>query len=158
MCLCFCDFYVPNVPLLFLPFRFYHGYDNYMTYGLVHDELKPLAKTFTDSLVQLRNLKLEHLPQQHHGSALTLVESLSRVYVNTVSVSQPCYHWGTTQNLKRAVLWLPENLTFHVDARIHLLQCNIRVLGGLVSAHILATDSTNSLVQRNYKNQLLILP
>ncbi|XP_028085164.1 alpha-mannosidase I MNS5-like [Camellia sinensis] len=71
---------------------------------------------------------------------------------------QPCYHWGTTQNLKRAVLWLSENLTFDVDARIHLFECNIRVLGGLVSAHILATDSTNSLVQRNYKNQLLILP
>ncbi|CAL5421746.1 unnamed protein product [Camellia sinensis] len=121
---------------------FYHAYDNYMTYAFSHDELKPLARTFTDSLVELGNLKLEHLPQQHHGSALTL----------------PCYHWGTTQNLKRAVLWLSENLTFDVDARIHLFECNIRVLGGLVSAHILATDSTNSLVQRNYKNQLLILP
>ncbi|CAL5394530.1 unnamed protein product [Camellia sinensis] len=64
-----------------------------MTYAFPHDELKPLAKTFTDSLVELGNLK-----------------------------------------------------------------CNIRVLGGLVSTHILATDSTNSLVQRNYKNQLLILP
>ncbi|KAI8002890.1 Alpha-mannosidase I MNS5 [Camellia lanceoleosa] len=63
-----------------------------MTYAFLHDELKPLAKTFTDSLVELGNLK-----------------------------------------------------------------CNIRVLGGLVSAHILATDSTNRLVQRNYKNQLLIL-
>lgn len=37
------------------------------------------------------------------------------------------------------------------------MQCNIRVLGGLVSAHILATDSTNKLVQGSYKNQLLIL-
>ncbi|KAI7985298.1 Alpha-mannosidase I MNS5 [Camellia lanceoleosa] len=75
------------------PVKFYHAYDNYMTYAFPHDELKPLAKTFTDSLVKLGNLK-----------------------------------------------------------------CNIRVLGGLVSTHILATDSTTRLVQRNYKNQLLILP
>ncbi|KAI7990362.1 Alpha-mannosidase I MNS5 [Camellia lanceoleosa] len=93
--------------------KFYHAYDNYMTYAFPHDELKPLAKTFTDSLVKLGNLK-------------------------------PCYHWGTTQNLKWAVLRLSENLTFDVDARIHLFESNIRVLGGLVSAHILATDSTNS--------------
>lgn len=37
------------------------------------------------------------------------------------------------------------------------MQCNIRVLGGLVSAHILATDSANRLVQGSYKNQLLTL-
>ncbi|CAL5391571.1 unnamed protein product [Camellia sinensis] len=60
---------------------FYHAYDNYMTYAFPHDELKPLAKTFTDSLVELGNLKLEHLPQQHHGSALTLVESLSSLVI-----------------------------------------------------------------------------
>lgn len=40
---------------------------------------------------------------------------------------------------------------------IGMEQCNIRVLGGLVSAHILATDSTNRLVQGTYKNQLLDL-
>lgn len=37
------------------------------------------------------------------------------------------------------------------------MQCNIRVLGGLVSAHILATDSTNRLGQRVYNNELLNL-
>lgn len=74
---------------------------------LQHDELKPLSKTFTDSLSELGNLKvtkllivkdfkfdwfmeksrtsfllcamqLEHLPQDYNGSALTLIESLSR--------------------------------------------------------------------------------
>lgn len=37
------------------------------------------------------------------------------------------------------------------------MQCNIRILGGLVSAHILATDSTNRLGQRVYNNELLSL-
>ena len=30
--------------------RFYHGYDNYMQNAFPHDELKPLSKSYTDSL------------------------------------------------------------------------------------------------------------
>ncbi|OVA11262.1 Glycoside hydrolase [Macleaya cordata] len=125
---------------------FYHAYDNYMTYAFPHDELKPLTKTYTDSLSELGNLKLEHLPQHYNGSALTLIESLSSLVV-----------MGNNTEFERAVIWLSENLTFDVDARISLFECNIRVLGGLVSAHILATDPTSRLVQGIYKNQLLIL-
>ncbi|GFS31773.1 glycosyl hydrolase family 47 protein [Actinidia rufa] len=125
---------------------FYHAYDNYMTYAFPHDELKPLTKTYTDSLVELGNLKLERLLQEYNGSALTLVESLSSLVI-----------MGNNTEIERAVLWLSENLTFDVDARINLFECNIRVLEGLVSAHILATDSTNRLVQGNYKNLLLSL-
>ncbi|XWS60678.1 hypothetical protein CRYUN_Cryun07bG0056700 [Craigia yunnanensis] len=64
---------------------------------------------------------------------------------------------GNYTEFERAVIWLSENLTFNIDARINLFECNIRVLGGLISAHILATDSTNRLVQGSYKNQLLNL-
>ncbi len=30
--------------------RFYHAYDSYMAHAFPHDELKPLSRTFTDSL------------------------------------------------------------------------------------------------------------
>ncbi|XP_057517722.1 alpha-mannosidase I MNS5 isoform X4 [Amaranthus tricolor] len=125
---------------------FYHAYDNYMKYAFPHDELKPLTKTFTDSLSELGNLRLEHLPQNYNGSALTLIESLSSLVI-----------LGNNTEFVRAVLWLSENLTFDVDARVNLFECNIRVLGGLVSAHMLATDSRNRFSQGTYKNQLLIL-
>ncbi|KAG6635278.1 hypothetical protein CIPAW_11G031100 [Carya illinoinensis] len=125
---------------------FYHAYDNYLAHAFPHDELKPLTKSFTDSLSELGNLKLEHLPQDYKGSALTLVESLSSLVI-----------LGNNTEFERAVLWLSENLTFNVDARINLFECNIRVLGGLVSAHILATDSTNRLVNSSYRNELLFL-
>ncbi|XP_075503394.1 alpha-mannosidase I MNS5 [Primulina tabacum] len=125
---------------------FYHAYGNYMTYAFPHDELKPLTKTFTDSLIELGNLKLERLPQRYNGSALTLIESLSSLAI-----------LGNDTEFGRAVHWLSENLTFDVDARINLFECNIRVLGGLVSAHILATDSTNRLTGGTYTNQLLVL-
>ncbi|KAL0318399.1 UNVERIFIED_CONTAM: Alpha-mannosidase I MNS5 [Sesamum angustifolium] len=125
---------------------FYHAYDNYMMYAFPHDELKPLSKSFTDSLSELGNLRLEHLPQGYNGSALSLIESLSSLAI-----------LGNHTEFEKAVLWLSENLSFDVDARINLFECNIRVLGGLVSAHILATDSTNRLTKGTYKNQLLVL-
>ncbi|KAG6386152.1 hypothetical protein SASPL_155043 [Salvia splendens] len=125
---------------------FYHAYDNYMTYAFPHDELKPLTKSFTNSLSELGNLKLERLPQEYNGSALTLIESLSSLAI-----------LGNNTEFEKGVLWLSENLTFDVDARINLFECNIRVLGGLVSAHILATDSTNRLTKGTYSNQLLVL-
>lgn len=37
------------------------------------------------------------------------------------------------------------------------MQCNIRVLGGLVSAHIVAADNKSRLADGLYKNQLLNL-
>lgn len=64
---------------------------------------------------------------------------------------------GNNTEFQSAVVWLSENLTFNVDARVNLFECNIRVLGGLVSAHLLATDSTDRLGKGVYKNQLLTL-
>ncbi|KAF3782420.1 putative alpha-mannosidase I [Nymphaea thermarum] len=125
---------------------FYHAYDNYLIHAFPHDELKPLTKSFTDSLSELGNLKLEHLPENYGGSALTLIESLSSLVV-----------LGNYTEFERAILWLGKHIDFDVDARISLFECNIRVLGGLVSAHILATDYMDKLVQRNYNNQLLHL-
>ncbi|KAK1273522.1 putative alpha-mannosidase I MNS5 [Acorus gramineus] len=125
---------------------FYHAYENYLAHAFPHDELKPLTKTFTDSLSELGNLNLQHLPQNYNGSALTLIESLSSLVI-----------LGNNTEFERAVLWLSDNLSFNVDARVNLFECNIRVLGGLVSAHILATDSASRLVQGLYKNQLLNL-
>ncbi|CAL4885308.1 unnamed protein product [Urochloa decumbens] len=125
---------------------FYHAYDNYMTYAFPHDELKPLTKSFTDSLSELGNLNLEHLPQDYNGSALTLVESLSSLVV-----------LGNLTEFERGILWLSENLTFDVDARINLFECNIRLLGGLISSHLLAKDYSSQLKDGLYQDQLLHL-
>lgn len=125
---------------------FYHAYDNYMRYAFPHDELKPISKTFTDSFSELGNLKLEHLPQNYKGSALSLIESLSSLLI-----------LGNATEFEKGVRWLSQNLSFDVDARVNLFECNIRVLGGLVSTHLLATDSRDMFSQGPYKNELLIL-
>ncbi|KAI7990364.1 Alpha-mannosidase I MNS5 [Camellia lanceoleosa] len=96
-----------------------------------HDELKPLAKTFTDSL---SSGKFEEY-------YVNMLRFLNLVIIGEQHV-----------NLKWVVLAF-ENLTFDVDARIHLFESNIRVLGGLVSAHILATDSTNRYNGSGYQDR-----
>lgn len=96
---------------------FYHAYENYMKHAFPHDELKPLTKSFTDSLSELGNLKLQHLPRNYNGSALTLIESLSSLVI-----------MGNNTEFERAVTWLSENLTFNIDARINLFEVGSRVL------------------------------
>lgn len=89
-------------------------------------------------------MQLERLPQDYNGSALSLIESLSSLVI-----------MGNYTEFEKGVRWLSENLKFDVDARINLFECNIRVLGGLVSAHLLASDSSKKLLQGSYKNELL---
>ncbi|KAF8729495.1 hypothetical protein HU200_017433 [Digitaria exilis] len=89
---------------------------------------------------------LEHLPQDYNGSALTLVESLSSLVI-----------LGNITEFERGILWLSENLTFDVDVRINLFECNIRLLGGLISAHLLAKDYSSQLKNGLYHDQLLHL-
>lgn len=119
------------------PFRFCHA----------HEITASRERDWKESSEKRKlHLRHEYLPQDYNGSALTLIESLSSLVI-----------LGNNTEFERAVLWLSENLTFDVDARINLFECNIRVLGGLVSAHMLATDSPNRLVHGAYKNQLLLL-
>ncbi|KAJ4813916.1 hypothetical protein LUZ62_026482 [Rhynchospora pubera] len=125
---------------------FYHAYDNYMAHAFPHDELKPLTNNFTDSLSELGNLNLQFLPQNYNGSALSLIESLSTLLV-----------LGNFTEFQRGVMWLSENLTFDVDARVNLFECNIRVLGGLISAHILASENKSWFSNISYNDRLLHL-
>lgn len=56
--------------------------------------------------------------------------------------------------------WLsePDSLSFDIDLRVHIFECNIRLLGGLLSAHVLAADSSLGLMGPNeYNDELLAL-
>lgn len=41
---------------------------------------------------------------------------------------------------KLACRWIIENISFDIDLRVHLFETNIRLLGGLISAHFLALN------------------
>ncbi|CAI7748696.1 unnamed protein product [Closterium sp. NIES-53] len=106
---------------------FYHAYDNYMRYAFPHDELKPLSRSYTNSLGELGNLQMQHLSTNYNGSALTLIDSLSSLAV-----------LGNVSEFQWAVRWLASSLSFHADVRVNTFECNIRLLGGLLSGHLLA--------------------
>ena len=106
---------------------FHHGYDNYLRHAFPHDELKPLTKTYTDSLGELGNLRREHLSSSYRGVALTLIDATSTLAV-----------LGNHSEFAKNVRWMSRHLNFDQDVRVNAFECNIRALGGLLSAHAIA--------------------
>eukprot|EP00850_Spirogloea_muscicola_P005021 SM000022S07235 [mRNA] locus=s22:748911:753445:+ [translate_table: standard] len=125
---------------------FYHAYDNYMLHAFPHDELKPLTKSYTDSLGELGNLQLEHLSETYNGTALTLIDSLTSLAV-----------LGNGSEFEKSIEWLSKSISFDTDVRVNVFECNIRILGGLLSAHLLAKSPGSKLLQKWYDGRLLAL-
>ena len=46
-------------------------------------------------------------------------------------------------------------VSFDIDLKVNVFEANIRLLGGLLSAHLLASDPQLGLMQRPYNDQLL---
>jgi mannosidase alpha-like ER degradation enhancer 1 len=113
---------------------FYHGYNNYMEYAFPHDELKPLSASYTDSLAELGNAKLKK-GSNYGGVAMTRIDALSTLAV-----------MGDKEEFSRAVSWVVDNVDFDVDVRVNVFEANIRLLGGMLSAHALALDPALALM------------
>lgn len=108
----------------------------YLTHAFPHDELKPISRTWTDSMAEIGNAqasapkrKVQSSGRPYTGFALTLIDSLSTLAV-----------MGDRERFCAGVDYLVRHLSFDVDLRVHLFEANIRVLGGLLSAHLLLTD------------------
>ena len=72
---------------------FQHGYDNYLEHAFPHDELRPISRTYTDSLGELGNLKREHLSETYAGVALTLIDATSTLAVLGNVTEVRSIHW-----------------------------------------------------------------
>lgn len=91
---------------------FYHGYNSYLKYAYPYDELKPLSCSGHDTW----------------GSySLTLIDALDTLLV-----------LGNTSEFQRVSTLLGETLNFDMDINVSVFETNIRVIGGLLSAHLLA--------------------
>lgn len=47
-------------------------------------------------------------------------------------------------------------VSFDVDLKVNVFEANIRLLGGLLSAHLLASDESLGLMQKPYHGELLV--
>ena len=117
---------------------FHHGYDNYLRHAFPHDELKPLTKSYTDSLGELGNLRREHLSSTYRGVALTLIDATSTLAV-----------LGNHSEFAKNVRWMSRHLNFDQDVRVNAFECNIRALGGLLSAHAIAAGLISTSTSRD---------
>ena len=59
---------------------FHHAYDGYMAHAFPHDELRPLTRSYTDSLVLLGNA-IHPTKENYSGVALTLIDALDTLAV-----------------------------------------------------------------------------
>jgi len=95
---------------------FYHGFDSYMMLAFPFDELKPLT---------CRGEDLELTA----GDMLTLIDSLDMLAI-----------LGNSSEFSRGVDLVANKANFDLDETVSVFETTIRILGGLLSAHLLASD------------------
>ncbi|KAG1347674.1 Alpha-mannosidase I MNS4 [Cocos nucifera] len=93
---------------------FYHAFDGYMHHAFPLDELRPLTCKGEDTL---------------GGYALTLIDSLD-------TLALLC----DRERFSAAIEWVGKNVRFDIDKTVSVFETTIRVLGGLLSAHLIASD------------------
>lgn len=110
---------------------FYHAFDGYMRHAFPLDELRPLSCQGENSL---------------GGYALTLIDSLDTLAL-----------LGDKERFGAAVEWVGKNVHFDINKTVSVFETNIRILGGLLSAHLIASDYATGMRIQSYDNQLLHL-
>ncbi|XP_047951788.1 alpha-mannosidase I MNS4 isoform X2 [Salvia hispanica] len=110
---------------------FYHAFGGYMKHAFPHDELKPLSCGGEDTL---------------GGYALTLIDSLDTLAL-----------LGDRENFSASVEWIGKNLRFDINKTVSVFETTIRILGGLLSAHLIASDYNTGMRIPSYEDELLHL-
>eukprot|EP00731_Ephydatia_muelleri_P001336 Em0001g1336a len=106
---------------------FYWGYDNYMQHAFPYDELNPInCSGRGHDWEKPDNVNINDVLGDY---SLTLVDTLDTLVV-----------MGNNSEFMKAVQLVMNNVTFGSCASVQVFEATIRVLGGLLSAHLLITD------------------
>eukprot|EP01087_Luapelamoeba_hula_P016308 TRINITY_DN5012_c0_g1_i2.p1 TRINITY_DN5012_c0_g1~~TRINITY_DN5012_c0_g1_i2.p1 ORF type:complete len:951 (-),score=112.95 TRINITY_DN5012_c0_g1_i2:45-2897(-) len=111
---------------------FYHAYNNYMQHAFPADELKPLSCKPRDRLPAHHPDNRGTLDECMGGYSLTLVDTLDSLVI-----------LGDLPEFSRAVGLVTSVVSFDKDVDVNLFEITIRMLGGLLSAHVLAVKYLN---------------
>ncbi|KAF7267328.1 hypothetical protein GWI33_019446 [Rhynchophorus ferrugineus] len=91
---------------------FYHAYDSYLKYAYPYDELRPISCDGIDT----------------YGSySLTLIDALDTLAI-----------MGNYSEFQRVVDLLSAKTDFDANINVSVFETNIRIIGGLLSAHLLS--------------------
>lgn len=125
---------------------FYFGYDNYMKHAYPKDELDPIHCTGRGpDYANPANININDVLGDY---SLTLVDTLDMLAII-----------GNNTEFKRAAQMVIKNLSFQNNT-VQVFEATIRVLGGLLSAHLMITNPTKpfgDIEPYEYDNQLLEL-
>ncbi|GLE03772.1 hypothetical protein PINS_up012674 [Pythium insidiosum] len=113
---------------------FYHAYNGYLRHAFPRDTLKPV--TCTGAAFELGKIEM-----------LTLIDTLDTL---AILEDGPAF--------RHAVALVVARSSFDVDTEVSVFETTIRVLGGLLSAHLFAEDPARGLfAQGDYRGELLEL-
>ncbi|KAL0583235.1 hypothetical protein ABG067_006843 [Albugo candida] len=113
---------------------FYHAYHGYMDHAFPSDDLLPLS-------CRGGSFALSKIP------LLTLIDALDMLAILEDRVE-----------FERGIRYVIEHTNFDLDENVSVFETTIRVLGGLLSAHMFAINERLALLPNGmYKNELLTL-
>lgn len=126
---------------------FYFGYTNYMKHAFPMDELNPiLCSGRGPDYDNPSNININDILGDY---CLTLIDALDTLAV-----------MGNASEFQRAVALVVESVDFDKDNVVQVFEVNIRLVGALLSAHLLITDRTEpfgKLAPDWYEGELLHL-
>jgi hypothetical protein len=93
---------------------FTHAWDNYMEHAFPMDVLLPMSCKGSDAW---------------GGMSMTVLDTLDTLAI-----------MGNASEFERMVNWCIAHIDFDIDETVSVFETNIRALGGLISAHLLAID------------------
>ncbi|XP_076048501.1 ER degradation-enhancing alpha-mannosidase-like protein 1 [Oratosquilla oratoria] len=124
---------------------FYFGYESYMKYAYPKDELNPVfCKGRGRDNDNPSNININDILGDY---SLTLIDTLDTLAV-----------LGDSKEFRNAAQLVIENVSFDVDSTVQVFEANIRLLGALLSAHLLIVDENKTfgdLEPEFYDNELL---
>ncbi|XP_077977532.1 ER degradation-enhancing alpha-mannosidase-like protein 1 [Glandiceps talaboti] len=108
---------------------FYFGYDNYMKHAFPQDELDPIHCTGRG-------------PDKENPDNININDVLGDYSLTLVDVLDTLAIMGNNTEFKRAVNLVIENVSFEKDNTVQVFESTIRVLGALLSAHLIIVDTS----------------
>lgn len=125
---------------------FYFGYDNYMKYAYPEDELDPVD--------------CEGRGHDHDDpSNINVNDALGDYMLSLVDTLDTLAIMGNSSEFKKAVKMVIDNLSFKSNT-VQVFEATIRILGALLSAHLIITDPEQPFGNMSipgYDNELLYL-
>ncbi|KAF7250114.1 ER degradation-enhancing alpha-mannosidase-like protein 1 [Varanus komodoensis] len=124
---------------------FVFGYDNYMAHAFPQDELNPIeCRGRGPDRADPSNLNINDVLGNY---SLTLIDALDTLAV-----------MGNSSEFRKAVKLVIDTVSFDTDSTVQVFEATIRVLGSLLSAHIIITDARQpfgDMTIKGYDDELL---